>query len=132
MATSVLAGSRGRLGMLLVALLLAATPASARAGEAADKMAERDEATQREILGIEIRSSGNRCNAVDRMMYMGEFRSRDAYSANCIDGFDYLVLMRYRGQLFGGGVRVCRAVGQTFGLRCWQPVPGPQRTWRRQ
>lgn len=111
--------------VLLLVQALVLNPHPAWAGQAADKMAEREEAVQREILGIEIRSSGNRCHAVDRMMYMGEFRNRDAYSANCVDGFDYLVLMRYRGQLYGAGVRVCRVVEYNFGFPCWQRIPGP-------
>lgn len=91
------------------------------AGEAYDRMSQRDAATQREILGIEIRSSGNRCSKVLWSMYLGEFRNRDAYSAQCNDGFDYLVTMQYRGSLFGG-VRLCQTSRYQLGIDCWRPI----------
>jgi hypothetical protein len=93
----------------------------AGAGEAYARMSQRDAATQREILGIEIRSSGNRCSKVLWSMYLGEFRNRDAYSAQCNDGFDYLVTMQYRGSLFGG-VRLCQTSRYQLGINCWRPI----------
>jgi hypothetical protein len=92
------------------------------AGPAADEMNRYDEAAQREILGIEIRSSGNRCQQVDRMMHMGEYRSRDIYAAHCVDAlFDYAVFMSYRAQLYGI-VRLCIYGAQGGGIRCWRPI----------
>lgn len=114
--------------MLLRALLtawLCLSAAVAQSGEAYDRMSPRDPDTQDEILGIEIRSSGNRCNKVLWSMYLGEYRTRDIYSAQCNDGFDYLVAMQYRGTLIGG-VRVCRTVGYELGITCWRRIQLPR------
>lgn len=111
------------LRLLLSACLAVLLTSPSAGGEAYERMRQRDAATQGEILGIEIRSSGHRCGKVLWSMYLGEFRHRDAYSAQCNDGFDYLVTMQVRGGMLFGGVRVCRTLRYQFGIDCWRPIP---------
>lgn len=82
-------------------------------------MAKRDPAMQREILGIEIRSAGNRCNEVERVFYNGEYGNSDFYSVFCADSGSYMVEMRFRGQLTGRAA-ACASWYRNHGLRCWQ------------
>lgn len=94
-------------------------PAGAGAGPAADELAQRTPEVQREILAIEVRSAGNRCAAVERIFYNGEFNHADFYSVFCPDSGSYMVEMRFRGQLTGRAA-ACASYMRDVGLRCWR------------
>jgi hypothetical protein len=102
-------------------VLLALAAGSALAGPAADDMARRSPEIQREILAIEVRSAGNRCGAVDRIYYNGEYRGMDVYSVRCSDSGSYMVEMSFRGQL-NGRAASCIAYWRNAGMPCWRPL----------